>query len=413
MRSKLYGGLAVLVAAFGFAAPVRAQGDGLTDAGGIPGGSEWEGFPLSNRTPLGNPGKGQGFYASVDLLYMARTNTLGDQVIAYRGLVDSTGALTLVPGTYIGSGRVGLSTDMLGRRAYTPGWKAAIGFKTEDNISVQLSYLAAHKQEYNASATLVPQGFVTRLDLVDTFLTAPVYGFTQAYAGPAQKTALDGATIPPNPIPFPNGLFYGIWNGASVMTISYAEDYTQWDVGARVPLFDTQYSKIYGLGGVRMDWYMERFKWRAQSFDINGNAGPNTAANYTNNLSQRMYGPYVGCGHEIYAGNRFSMSADMTAALLVNVIKERAKYELEDQTIQNKRSYNDIGLVPSVTGAANLWWYPIEGLQMRVGYFANTFYGTKNMTEPVGFNYGAIDAKYGFQGFRMVHGLNIGLGFFF
>ncbi len=412
MRNRLYGGMAVLVAAFAVAAPAHAQGDGLTDASGIPGGTEWEGFPLANRTPLGSPAK-QGFYATADLLFFAKTNTLGKQIVAYRGLVDSTGALTGVPGTYIGSGAVGLSTDMFGRRSYTPGWKLAIGFKTEDNIQVQLSYLAVHKQDYNASATLVPRGFVGRRDLVDTFLTSPVYNFPQAYAGPDQKTTLDGLTVPPNPSPLPTGLFYGIWNGASVMTIRYQEDYTQWDVGARVPLFDTPYSKIYGLGGVRMEWFMERFRWRAQSFDINGNAGPNTAANYTNELSQRMYGPYVGCGHEIYAGSRFSMSTDLNAAILLDVIKERAHYELEDRSIGNKRSVNDIGLVPSVGGNANLWWYPIEGLQVRVGYNAQTFFGTKNLTEPVGFNYGGIDPKYGFQAFRIVHGVNVGVGFFF
>ena len=412
MRNRLYGGMAVLVAAFWVAGPVHAQGDGLTDASGLPGGSEWDGFPLQTRTPLGSPAK-QGFYATADLLFFAKTNTLRNQIIAYRGLVDSGGALTGVPGTYIGSGAVGLSTDMFGRRSYTPGWKLAVGFKTEDNIQVQLSYLAVHKQDYNASATLVPRGFVGRRDLVDTFLTAPVYNFPQAYAGPDQKTTLDGLTVPPNPTPLPTGLFYGIWNGASVMTIRYTEDYTQWELGARVPLFDTPYSKIYGLGGVRMEWFMERFQWRAQSFDINGNAGPNTAANYTNNLSQRMYGPYVGCGHEVYAGSRFSMSTDLNAGILFNVIKERAKYELEDQTIQNKRSVNDIGLVPTVGGNANLWWYPIEGLQVRFGYNAQTFFGTKNMAEPVGFNYGGIDPKYDFQAFRIVHGVNVGVGFFF
>lgn len=412
MRNRLYGGLAVLVAAFGLAAPAHAQGEALTDASGVPGGSEWESFPLQTRTPLGNPGR-QGFYATADLLFFAKTNTLGKQIIAYRGLVDSTGALTTVPGTYIGSGAVGLSTDMFGRRSYTPGWKMAIGFKTDDDISIQLSYLAVHKQDYNASTTLVPNGFIGRRDLVDTYLTSPVYNFPQAYAGPTQKTTLDGLRVPPNPFVLPNGLFYGIWNGASVETIRYTEDYTQWDIGGRVPLFDTSYSKIYGLAGVRMDWFMERFRWRAQSFDINGNSGPNDAANYTNNLSQRMYGPYIGCGHELYAGNRFSMSADMNAGLLIDVIKERATYRLEDQSIENKRSVNDIGLVPTVGGNANLWWYPIEGLQIRVGYNAQTFFGTKNMTEPVSFNYGGIAPVYGYQGFRIVHGVNVGVGFFF
>lgn len=76
-------------------------------------------------------------------------------------------------------------------------------------------------------------------------------------------------------------------------------------------------------------------------------------------------------------------------------------------------SRNDATLVPSFTGDINLWWYPVEGVQMRVGYNAWTFFNTQNMQNPIGFNYGAIDPVYGTQHFRIVHGLNVGLGLFF
>jgi hypothetical protein len=35
------------------------------------------------------------------------------------------------------------------------------------------------------------------------------------------------------------------------------------------------------------------------------------------------------------------------------------------------------------------------------------------MTDPIGFNFGNIDPNYGVKVFRLVHGFNVGIGFFF
>jgi hypothetical protein len=180
-----------------------------------------------------------------------------------------------------------------------------------------------------------------------------------------------------------------------------------------VPLFQTEYSRIYGLAGGRFDWFWERFQWRTVSYDINGQATARDAARYKNTLSQRMYGPFFGCGHEVYMGKRFSLSLDVTGAVLMNYIKERAKYKLESNEIQNKLSRDEFGLVPSATAHLNMWWYPIEGVQMRVGYNAYTFFNTMRMEEPIGFNYSSIDPAYERQYFRIVHGVNVGVGLFF
>jgi hypothetical protein len=50
---------------------------------------------------------------------------------------------------------------------------------------------------------------------------------------------------------------------------------------------------------------------------------------------------------------------------------------------------------------------------MQLGYQAWTFFNTKSMEEPIGFNYGVIDPAYRTQYFRVVHGLNAGVGLFF
>ena len=177
--------------------------------------------------------------------------------------------------------------------------------------------------------------------------------------------------------------------------------------------FQTEYSRVYGTAGARYNWFMERFTWRTVSFDINGNQSPAWAADYNNTLSQRMYGPFVGCGHEVYVGKRLSISFDTSAALLVNLIKECAKYELGDETIQNKLSRDELGIVPSVTANLNLWWYPSRGSRPGSATTSGRSSTRRSMYEPIGFNYSSIDPTYNTQYFRIVHGLNVGLGLFF
>jgi len=413
MRTRLLGGLAALAAVLTTATPGRAQGPGmysggLSDSGGLPG------LPAENvPLPLGNPG-GHGFFGFVDGGYYTQNWTLGDQIIARRGLIDSTGAVTGTPGTFIGSQRVALTSSQFGRRSDAPAFNIGIGYKLDDGTSLTARFMAFTPKSYNAAATLVPEGFRSDSQLADTFLTAGVFNFSPRYAGPARKTAFEGSPIPGGAgSTFGDGLFYGIWNGASTMVITYKSSYQEAEVGARVPIFQTEQSRIYALAGGRFNWFFERFKWFTTSFDVDGGTDSTSIAEYTNDLSQRLYGPYAGVGHDIYLGSRFALSSDLTGALLLGVIKERAKYKLGDNSISTKRSVNDLRIVPSAGGNLNLWWYPIQGVQVRVGYSANTFFNTKSMDEPVGFNMGAIDPAYGDNQFRIIHGVNFGIGLFF
>jgi hypothetical protein len=50
---------------------------------------------------------------------------------------------------------------------------------------------------------------------------------------------------------------------------------------------------------------------------------------------------------------------------------------------------------------------------MRVGYQGITFFNTRQFREPVGFNFGNIDPNVGSRAFRLLHGFNVGIGFFF
>ncbi len=356
--------------------------------------------------PTGNP-SGNGFFVNSSFVILTQTFALGKQDIAVRGLLDSTGALTGAPGTLIGSGRVALSTEQFGRRSFQPGYNIGFGYKFDNGVAVYANFTQTTRQKYSAGASLVPPFFRGSADLSDTFLTSPVFNFPPDYSGPDLKTTFDT-----NPA-FTPGNFYGIWNGASVMDIQFNQSFTQGEMGARVPIFQTEYSRVYGLAGARYAWFLEQFYWRTVSIDLIGRAFPSYAAEYKNTLSQRMYGPYLGCGHEIYLGKRLSFGLDLTGSALMSITKERVKYELGDHTTQAKRSRNEFNIVPNVNADFNLMWYPIEGVQMRAGYTFQSYFNTRYMKEPVAFDFGALDPVYSTRAYRFVSGVNFGVGFFF
>lgn len=355
--------------------------------------------------PTGHAGDA-GFYTSAEYVMLTQTRTLGYQVIAYHGFVDSTGRLTGLPGSYIGSGQPALTTRELGRTNFQPGFRLELGYKFEDGTQIFADYLQLFDASYNVSASLATQYARSRPDLSDTFLSSGVFNFGPQFAGPGRKTVFD----PPNS---GASVAYGIWNGASTMETKFTQRYQQADIGGRVPLFQTEYSRVYGTAGGRFAWFFERFRWTATSYSVDGNANPQDKAFYNNTLSQRLYGPFAGFGHEVFIANQFSLSLDVTGALLLGIVKERTKYELGDRSSQSKRGVNEWTLTPNANAALNLWWYPVEGVQVRVGYQAMTFFNTRNMEEPVGFNFGAIDPRYDTQYFRLLHGFNVGLGLFF
>ncbi len=397
MRQSLYGGLLLATAVvLGSTSAARAQFDDYS----VPGRPE-----VIAPIPTGNPSE-NGFFFTGGFRYFSQTFALGEQNVAVRGLLDSTGLLTGVPGTLVGSGTPALTTGQFGRKSFQPGYSIGVGYKFDNGVSVYANVSQLARQKYAASASLATPFFRNRSDLADSFLTAPVFNFSPDYAGPLEKTQFD--TFPNNP-----GNFYGIWNGANVMTIEFEQGFTQGEIGGRVPILQTEYSRVYGIGGARYAWFFERFNWRTVSADVLGRSTPIDVAVYKNTLSQRLYGPFVGCGHEVYLGKRFSFGVDVTGAGLIAITKQRAYYELGDKSTKNKRSRNEFDIVPNVNTELNLMWYPVEGVQMQVGYSFQSYFNTKYMKEPIAFNQGALDPVYDTRGYRYVSGLTLGLGFFF
>lgn len=361
--------------------------------------------------PTGRAGSA-GFYTSFEYVMLNQTRALGNQTIAYRGFWDNTGQVSgRLPGAFIGSGNPALTTyngrdkgrASLSPVTWQPGFNVELGYRFDDGTRVFFNYMQLFQRRYTQGATQVPPYFQSTPDLADTFLSAPVYNFTTAFAGPSSKVGNAPAFS-----------VYGVWNGASEMVISFSQRFQEMNLGARVPVLQTDYSRVYGIAAMRFAWFFERFFWRSTAFDLNGNTAPIFAANYTNTLSQRMYGPMVGCGHEIFVANQFSLSLDVTGAALIDVVKERAKYVLGDGSTQSpKFSRDEYRIVPNANAALNLWWYPVEGVQLRVGYQVQTYFNTLFMDQPVGYNFGQIDPGYETKYFRMLQGFNVGVGFFF
>jgi hypothetical protein len=123
-----------------------------------------------------------------------------------------------------------------------------------------------------------------------------------------------------------------------------------------------------------------------------------------------MYGPFLGVGNDVYLGQAFALSGEVSGAMLYSVVKERAKYDRFDAATQSKRGRMEYTIVPNVNASVDLWWYPIRGVTMRAGYDIWSYFNTIYMQQPVGFNVGAIDPSYKHRAVRIFHGFHVGVG---
>jgi hypothetical protein len=366
-----------------------------------------------------------GLYVDGEFVYFRQTNPLKHQEVAVRGLLDFDGSITadlngqlflpptappiIAPGVpavgrFIGSGNPALFTDDVGggkHETYEPGFRLGLGWRFADGTTVDFSWLSLAEARYGAVATLVPPGLNAGPLLADSFLFAPVFAFPNDFSGQAQKLAIGN----------PNAA-YGIWNAASVMSLDFIQRFTQYDITVRTPFFQTECCRCYGLVGLRHTYMWERFKWRTVSEDFNGQSTPADVADFLNITSNQLYGPDVGGGFELYLGHGFSTSLEGQAAPLVDFVREIAKYQREDFKIGSKRSRRAYQFVPEVQGRLNVWWYPIEGVQIRVGYEVMAFFDTLASPNPISFDYGALNPAWQ-KVSRYFDGFNAGIGFIF
>jgi len=370
---------------------------------------------------------GSGWYTATEFIILNMKREVGPQLIAIRGFSLTTGTpqfpggaspLTpgiegFPPGTFLGSREEALRSDQLGRTSWNPGTRLTLGYRLDNGWNFSVSWLHTFGVKYSGQAGLQGPNFAGPGGSGEnTFLFAPVYNFDYLWVGQNP--------FPPNPF-FVNPTS-GIWNAATSMTIAFTQRFDNWDLAGRFPVFETENSRSYAIAGGRFSWLWERFQWRtvkpSQTTDgisFQFVETPDSAATYSNLISQRMYGPMVGSGHEVNlysgTGGAFGAQFECTGALLVDIAKFRAKYEREDKVTQAKRARSDVAIVPNIDLSFNLTWQPIDGLQFRAGYNLFNYFNTYYMKDPVAFNMGALDPPYDSKFWRPIRGWNFGVGY--
>lgn len=400
-----YGWLMWLVAALAGLLPAAAYGQGNDP------GAEDPVFPV----PLGHDRmENGGFFVAAEFLFWRETNPLHNQTIAVRGVLDQDGSISQalggpdVPGRFFGSRNTALSADDAGGPGtYQPGFRITAGWLFDNGVQVETSWTTLFEAKYSAvasaSAPLGQNGFL----LTDTFLTSFVFNVPPEFAGPAQKVNIGNA-----------GATYGIWDASTTQSIEFAQRFDQWEIAVRFPLFGDENNRTYWLVGPRLVWLWERFKWRTVAIDINtGLAGQDDAAIYTNIVSNRLYGLHLGAGYEWCKKNTpigtFAITLEGEVAGFADLTKEIAKYERADFFIANKRSRADALPSAEVQGRLGIWWYPVQAVQVRVGYDFNWFLHTVSSPDPVSFNYGGLDPPFVKDTSRILQGLSAGVGLTF
>jgi hypothetical protein len=365
--------------------------------------------------PLSHPRyEDGGFYIGMEALIMHQRRPIGEQVVAVRGFLDSEGFTGQPPPTFIGSGETALHTGQLrGPSTYQPGWNFTAGWRFESGVAVQASWVHLNEARYAVSAGPIPPSFDTGPLLENTFLFSPVTNFSPDYSGPRDLPR----SIPPDPFNDPSDTaLYGIWNGAENMSIELLQRYEQVDITVRIPLWQTDCFRSYGLIGPRAIIMWERFKWRTTDLDFQGFGTANDNAEYSNVVSNRLYGVAMGCGHEWFLGDTpagaFSVSLDTIGGVYGDWTKMRAKYRREDNVTSASRKRNGFRPTGTAEAKGSLWWYPWEAIQVRIGYNFMAIFNTLASPEPIDFNMGTIAPNY--RGvYRYLHGFDFGIGFVF
>jgi hypothetical protein len=347
-----------------------------------------------------------GLYVGLQFVYYQQTMPLKDQIIAFRGFFDADGSISGgLPGTFVGSHKPALTATDIGQSQYIPGYQMFAGWKLRNGAVIEVDWLHLNKVKYAGGASIEPFLFKGGADLADTFLTAPVYNFPNEFAGPAQKVTVGN----------PNATF-GIWNAASVMTIQFTQRYDQYDILGRIPIWQTDNNRCYGICGLRNGYLVEKFTWRTVSVDVTGNSGPDSVAIYNNNVTNNFFGPVVGCGDEWRVGDTpvgtFALSADVKGGLMVDFIKEYTKYQRGDALMAAKLTRRQTSIVPMLQFQPNLCWYPIEGVQIKVGYDIFALFDTAVCPYPVDFNFLGLNPALE-HATRVFNGMNTGIALIF
>jgi hypothetical protein len=372
---------------------------GLASAQGIDYAPADPALPL----PLYNtqPGLG-GLYLYGDFVYFQQSNPLKEQQVAYRGFIDVDGSITGTAGTFVGSHEVALDVNQVrGPGTFEPGFRVGAGWKFQDGSSLSVDFLYIALTRYSAAATSAAEHLQEGQFLENSFLTAYVFNFPNQFAGPPNKTgspfAFTNGTLSLQTgimIGAPNAL-YGIWDGASIMTLEFVQRAEGIDLTYRVPVYETETYRLSGIVGPRYFWIWERFRWRTTSLSFDGTSQPSDVAMFENITSNEMYGAFIGCENEWYLGHGFAFYLNADAALFLDHVKEKDDYYLGNRSdefgVANKRAILDYTVAPEIEAKAGIAWYLAEGIQLRLDFDGMVFFNTIASPRPIDFDYSGLN----------------------
>ncbi len=399
--------LALLVTA-GLALAPRAARAQQPDTGG-----EVPPPPVLIPTPLGHPRYEEGgLYLAGQFKFFQQTNTMGEQLIASHGFIDRDASIGNAlgiggtPGQFIGDHSPALDTEQLGGPStFTPGYEFTLGWRFRSGIAIEFNWLHLVDARYSATASFQP-GTGPGEFQENTFVTAPVFNYPTNYFGPANQVGIGNL-----------GATSGIWNASNLMTIDFVQRFDMWEINVRYPLTQSDCLRTYGLFGPRLVALWERFRWITSAADVNGLVLATDTATYSNVVSNRLWGIFIGYGAEYNCAvtpiGAFAVSADAQVALFADFINAQAKYELGDLSTAASRKRRLWTLAPELAANLSVWWYPYEAIQFRLSYDAMAFFNTVSSPKPVDFNYGAIAPAWEEGTFRLLNGISIGMAVVF
>jgi hypothetical protein len=356
-----------------------------------------------------------------------------------------------LPGSFLGSKDVALTARDVGSERFEPGMRLTLGYRFENGIAVEVNYHRIAEFKHTAGASILPPdartnppGDGVRTDFSDSFVSLPFFNFSPFFAGPDRDVVsnvvifTDPGTRPVIVVDSAPGLdqaqitaqqladlvafggiaipAFGIWNAAEIVSISFVQEIWQVELNTRIPICMTENTRTYSIAGFRYIELQEEFELFVQDQDIDGFIAPDNTATYRNRWGNHMYGVQAGMGNEAYLGNGFALSVEGRVGLFANWQKTQVSLTRGDQADEDSvgaRSIkNELGIAPLFQVAAYLWWYPVEGVQLRAGYEATGMFGVKRSRNPVDFNVGRLDPHYEELFFRM-DGFNLGVAFIF
>jgi hypothetical protein len=465
-RTKWWLGM-ILTAAL--AAPLTARGQECGPQAGL-GAMPNYGAPVTEwPLPLMWDARNEGPFFAMEAVAMRINNILGGQLVAQRGFWDDTGlargdptgpvlivqdgrnansqiALLLAdagtPGQFVGSGAPAMYvSDVNDASRFTPGTRLTAGWRLRNGLVFDVSYLQLVAARGKASVGIIPpRSESLRDDLANSFVSTPFFNYTPEFAG-AQRDVISDVflfPVPPNTgtvslvnpgsaTGAPNEIItddasiddiiafrgtpiaaYGVGNAAEIIVASYRQQFNTGELNVRVPLFQGDVTRTYFTGGFRYAFLQERYRLYITDLDVEGNK---FMMRYTDRIKNRYYGMQLGLGSEAYLGLGWSFSVEAKAG----VAAENSLASTEIANLLNSSFHqedNQFGVVGLFQGGAYIWWYPIEGVQLRFGYEYLGIVNARRSPNPLDYNLGSLsptrERKY-----LSVDGVTVGVGFIF